>query len=47
MFDYIKDPDYLTDDDHKGVCYGFELKKTGDKTYTTNLYFNDQTTFGG
>ena len=47
MFTYIQDPAYQTDDDHKGVCYGFELKKDGTNSYTTNLYFNDQTTMGG
>ena len=23
------------------VCYGFELVKDGNSSYTTNLYFND------
>ena len=42
---YIQDPAYLTGD-YLGVCYGYEILKSGD-SYTANLFFNDQTTMGG
>ena len=43
---YIQDPAYLTDDDHKGVCYGYQVTKSGN-SYTADLFFNDQVTMGG
>ena len=42
---YISDPAYLTDD-YLGVCYGYEITKSGD-SYTANIYLNDQVTMGG
>ena len=41
LFSYLQSPDLFKTDDHKGVCYGFELVKDGDKAYTANLFFND------
>ena len=42
---YISDPAYLTGD-YLGVCYGYEITKSGD-SYTANIYLNDQSTMGG
>ena len=46
LYTYIQKPEYLTNDSNKGVCYGFEIKKTSDG-YEANLFFNDQSTMGG
>ena len=42
---YISDPACLTGD-YLGVCYGYEITKSGD-SYTANIFLNDQVTMGG
>jgi len=49
MFDYVKDPEYMTEaDSHRGICFGISMVKHKDISepdfveYEFNLHFDDQ-----
>ena len=48
LFEYTSSEKYPLADGNPGVCYGFQIAKDEDtKTWTTELYFNDQQSLGG
>ena len=49
MFDYVKDPEYMTDSDNKrGLCFGISMTSSMNsddptyKEYSFHLHFEDQ-----
>ena len=45
LFEYIGSEDYENPD--TGVCFAFEVIKSGDDSYDVGLYFNDYVLYGG
>ena len=41
--EYLLDDDYLLDDEHMGVCFGYSIVEKQKDDFEIKLIFNDQT----
>jgi hypothetical protein len=39
--DYLSGDQYMNDDQHKGLCFGFTIDKLDNSHYSVKLFYND------